>query len=225
MTSKRPHACEPGRRRRTRPGQAISADSHHVAGGFGSGHALSLAICRVWDLLWVSDSTGSGGVPEAYVRRIEADLGVAVRVHDAWKPSLAAKTVLTTLRGANGGVLFSAGSGKANLPELVREAEVIVVSGNPVDSPTAGHPWDCDCSLGFDPNPRCGVVTSCGPERWAQYEMNLEATFDETFALRDGRRDARGARRRLLRRVLRTRACPAAAQRVGPRRRRPPVGG
>ena len=71
-------------------------------------------------------------MPEAYVRRIEADLGVAVRVHDAWKPSLAAKTVLTTLRGANGGVLFSAGSGKANLPELVREAEVIVVSGNPL---------------------------------------------------------------------------------------------
>jgi hypothetical protein len=143
-------------------------------------------------------------VPEAYARRIEADLGVAVRVHDARTSSLAAKTVLTALRGANGGVLFSAGSGKANLPELVREAEVIVVSGNPVDSPTAAHPWDCDCSLGFDPNPRCGVVTSCGPERWAQYETNLEAIFDqifdEIFALRDGRRDARNARRRLLRR-------------------------
>jgi hypothetical protein len=135
VTSKRPQARERGRRRRRRPGDAIRADSHHVAGGFGSGHAgaLALAICRVWDLLWVSDSTGSGGVPEAYARRIEADLRVAVRVHDAWTSSLAAKTVLTILRGANGGVLFSAGSGKANLPELVREAEAIVVSGNLVE--------------------------------------------------------------------------------------------
>jgi hypothetical protein len=73
-----------------RPNHPPERSDVHVAGGFGSGQAgaLALAICRVWDLLWVSDSAGSGGVPEAYARRIEADLGVAVRVHDAWESSL-----------------------------------------------------------------------------------------------------------------------------------------
>ncbi len=62
---------------------------------------------EVWDLLWVSDSTGSGGVPEAYAKRIEAAEGVTVRVRDGWTGNLQASSVLNTLRGTNGGVLSS----------------------------------------------------------------------------------------------------------------------
>ncbi len=142
---------------------------------------------EAWDLLWVSPSTGSGGVPEAYARRIEADLGVSVRVHDAWTMNLSARTVLKTLRGMNDGILMSSGSGEVNLPELVRDAEVIVVQGSPTDSPTASHPWDYHCPDYVGPNPVCGSNTSCGPETWVQYEADLVAIFDEIFRIRGGR--------------------------------------
>jgi|BarGraNGADG00212_1021973.scaffolds.fasta_scaffold40555_1 hypothetical protein len=58
----------------------------------------------------------------------------------------------------------------------------------PITSPAASAPATPEPSLlGFDPNPRCGVVTSRGPETWARYEADLEAIFDEIFALGDGR--------------------------------------
>ena len=142
---------------------------------------------EAWDVLWVSGSNGSGGVPDAYGRRIEADLGVPVRVHSGWTGGLTAKTVLETLRGRNGGVLASWGSGDLDLPELVRDAEVIVVQGSPTDSPTAGHPWDYHCPEYVGPNPACGSNTACGPETWVQYEADLIAIFDEIFRIRGGR--------------------------------------
>ena len=140
-----------------------------------------------WDLVWISDSTGSGGVPEAYARRIEADLGVRVRVHDAWTPLLSARNVLEKLRGKDGGILGSAGSGRVDLPALLREAEVVVVHGNAEQSPTTGHPWDWNCSPYFEESPACGTNTACGPETWEQYEADLRAIFDEIFRIREGR--------------------------------------
>lgn len=140
-----------------------------------------------WDLLWVSDSSGSGGVPAAYAARIEADLGVPVRVHDAWTGGLTARRVLKVLRGEQGGVLTSWGSGKVNLPELVREAEVIVISGNPGDSRDKSAPDTWNCADHFEPQSACKPTTDCSPEYFAPYVADLEAIFDEIFAIRDGR--------------------------------------
>ncbi len=149
-------------------------------------HAASPAA-EAWDLLWVSDSSGSGGVPQAYADRLGSDLGVTVEVHPAWTGSLTAGTVLRTLRGANDGVLLSSGSGPVDLPELVRDADVIVVSGNPADSPTTGHPQGGSCAISYDPEPACESPTACGPDTWQQYEQDLVAIFDEIFRIRDGR--------------------------------------
>lgn len=140
-----------------------------------------------WDLVWISDSSGSGGVPEAYAARIRADLGVPVRVHDAWTGGLTASTVLYILRGNMNGVLPSWGSGMVNLPDLVRAAEVIVVSGNPADSRDTSKPDTWNCAIDFEPEPDCKPTTDCGPDYFAPYVADLEAIFDEIFTIRGGR--------------------------------------
>ena len=142
------------------------------------------AAAETWDLLWVTDSTGSNGVPAAYARRIEEDLGVSVRVHDGWTGNLSAAAVLHRLRGGEGGVLVSFGSGELNLPELVREAEVIVISGNHLGSVAPGQELEGCPSA---PGQACPEAPSCESEAWAQYEADLIAIFDEVFRLREGR--------------------------------------
>ena len=142
---------------------------------------------EVWDLVYISDSLGSGGVPAAYASLIERDLGVSVEVHDLWTGFLNARNILEKLRGKDGGYLTSSGSGRQSLPDLIREAEVIVVAGHPEGSETPGHPWDWNCAIAYEAAPVCGETTEvCGPETWAQYEADLGAIFDEIFALRDG---------------------------------------
>jgi hypothetical protein len=137
---------------------------------------------EVWDLLWVSDSTGSGGVPEAYAKRIEAAEGVTVRVRNGWTGSLQASSVLNTLRGTNGGMLSSMGSGDFNLPDAVRDAEVIVISGGPGDLANLAA-----CPPRLDAAASCGTAPSCGPDVYAPLEADLGAIFDEVFRLREGR--------------------------------------
>ena len=142
---------------------------------------------EVWDLVVISDSLLSGGVAAEYAARIEQDLGVTVRVHDLWTPDLTARDVLDKLRGKDDGFLTSSGSGRHNLLELIPEAEVIVVIGNPDESGTAENPSDWDCSVGLQADPACEEVKGvCGPETWVQYEADLGAIFEEVFALRGG---------------------------------------
>ena len=139
---------------------------------------------EVWDLLWVSDSTGSGGVPEAYAKRIETAEGVTVRVRNGWTGNLQASSVLNALRGANGGMLSSMGSGEFNLTDAVRDAEVIVISGSPdVQAKLGGSA----CAGRFDPAPSCGATPSCGADAYAPSESDLVAIFDEVFRIREGR--------------------------------------
>lgn len=139
---------------------------------------------EAWDLVWISDSSGSGGIPEAYGQRIEADLGIPVVVHDAWTGGLTARNLLEKLRGKDDGMLGSFGSGPVNLPELVRDAEVIVVSGNPEGSGLADT-WNC--AIYFEEEPACKQTTDCGPAFFEPYVADIEAIFDEIFKIRDGR--------------------------------------
>ena len=140
---------------------------------------------ETWDLLWVSDSTGSGGVPQAYADRIAAERGVCVRVVDAWTADLQARLVLDRLSGDQGGVLHSTMNGDVNLPEAVQDAEVIVISGNAAGSPTKGYDAP-GCPLFFDPL-RCPAAPDCTQPAMAQYEADLGAIFDKVFELRGGR--------------------------------------
>ena len=94
------------------------------------------ATGEAWDLLWISDSTGMGGAQWLYADRIREDVGVEVDVTDGWMPGQDATMILDTLRGRNDGVL-TVYTGTIDLAQEIRDAEVIMVSGNP--GPPAGR--------------------------------------------------------------------------------------
>ena len=119
------------------------------------------------DLVWISDSVG-WGVASFYAEHIRQDLGVTVRVQDRWEGDLAAATVLQRLR-----------TPKHRWIRLIRNAEVIVVSGNPM-------------GLGTGKGGNC-VTTGCrrpityGPRTWRQYIAGLKAIYGRIFEIRNGK--------------------------------------
>jgi hypothetical protein len=193
---------------------------------------------ETWDLLWISDSTGSGGTPWQYADHIRADLGVEVEVTDAWTPGLSAFMELDTLRGRNDGVLLSY-AGEVDLAQAIREAEVIMVSGHPgflAEGRTiARRPTS--------PN-RAASERMRAAETWEQYESDLQGIFDEIFGsgrkpvilrthdwyLPWGRTDKRrlpelcvecSRQHAAIHRAAATRDVPAAGYPRSPSRRRP----
>ena len=144
----------------------------------------SSKVSEVWDLVYISDSTG-WGVADEYAARIEQDLGVQVEVHDLWGGALPALTILDALRGKpHTWVSYTSEKHVDPLP-YIEMAEVIVVYGNWWGSQTKENPWVWSC-YEEEPYPACRETTSCGPETFAQYEANLAAIFEEIFVIRDG---------------------------------------
>ena len=119
------------------------------------------------DLVWISDSVG-WGVAGFYARHIREDLGVAVRVQDRWEAGLPAAVVLERLR-----------TPKHRWIRLIRNAEVIFVSGNPQGLST-GKGGNC-------------VTTGCqrpityGPRTWRPYIAALKAIYRRIFEIRGGK--------------------------------------
>lgn len=120
------------------------------------------------DLLYISDSSG-WGVARSYARLIRHNLGAVVRVHDQWKPDLAAATILKRLR-------------KPSDPwvRLIRNAEVIVVYGNPVGLGIKAVQSGA-CVDGSTPPP------AIGPRTWQPYVATLKAIYKRIFAIRKGK--------------------------------------
>ena len=109
----------------------------------------------MWDLVYVSDSTG-WGVANKYAARIETDLGVRIEVHDLWGGGLPLLNVLESLRGERS--LRTWLSGTVDLVPFIEDAEIIVVFGNPNRSKTPDHPFDMNCALSLGGNPACRSV-------------------------------------------------------------------
>ncbi|HSC48724.1 MAG TPA: hypothetical protein VLD16_00565 [Gaiellaceae bacterium] len=130
-------------------------------------HALSARdprlLARTLDLVWISDSVGLYTAPH-YAFRIRRDLGVRVRVHDEWESGLPASIVLARLRQPS-----------HHWVRLIRNAEVIVVSGNP-----SGLVGD-DCVT------RIGPPVDTRPQVWTKYAITLKAIYKRIFAIRKGR--------------------------------------
>jgi hypothetical protein len=127
---------------------------------------LSLAE---WDVVWISDSTGFNAA-EVYASLIEEDLGVTVRLHDVAMGGLPARRVLQALRGDEDvvGLMLN------QLPDLIREAEVVVFYANPAES-DAGD-WNCVGPVFY--------VNDCSPEAFDQYRADLDEIYESIFALR-----------------------------------------
>lgn len=128
-------------------------------------NADGLSTRRTLDLVWISDSVGLYVAPVYgyYVRR---DLGVNVRVHDEWESGLTAKEVLFRLRRPS-----------HRWVRLIRQAEVIFVSGNAYGLVTARGG---DCVGNLEP------PIDTRPQVYAKYVVTLKAIYKRIFAIRHG---------------------------------------
>ncbi len=152
-----------------------------------------------WDLLVISDPTNYL-VAKYYAELIKADQHVEVTVHDCQIDDMSFRTALDLLREDAPAQQGASCEGK--WADLVREAEVIVVHGNPRDSKPADGSWASPESMflcvdgGFidksaDPSAlaaqQASITRSCAPETFATYKADLGSLFDKIFSLRDGR--------------------------------------
>lgn len=122
-----------------------------------------------WDVVWISDNTGYYAARE-YAKLIEDEFGVTVRLHDVVVRDLTARQVLAALRGDS----TVTQSRLKRLPELVRHAEVVVLSANPLESgaPTAS----CSAYPYF--------VTNGSRQTWDQYRDELDRVYQMILGLR-----------------------------------------
>jgi hypothetical protein len=126
-----------------------------------------------WDLVFFSDSSG-WGVADLYAAYLEEDLGVTVEVHDLATSDLSAGSVLAALREGRNPY-----SPSVDVVALVREAEVVVVFGNPLESRSESHPWDWNCVSSTAPYAR-----ECAPETFDTYRAHMGAIYEEILRLR-----------------------------------------
>jgi hypothetical protein len=156
---------------------------------------------KEWDLLIISDST-NWGVGQYYAKLIEADMNVKVNLHDCWVGSLSIGSVLNTLQ-SGGSIYPYLGDKSCQRPwvDLVKDAEVMVLYGNPLDSNPPDGSWDipensASCVMGgyegknllpgFETY-KGKMLKSCAPETWAKYKADLGAVIDEIDKIREGR--------------------------------------
>lgn len=124
------------------------------------------------DLVYISDSSG-WAVARFYARHLRQERGVTVRVHDQWTAGLPAGTILERLRTPGDTWI-----------RLVRNAEAIVVYGNPTGlGIKTVERGDCLCLAGTG----CRAPIALGPQTWRPYVATLKAIYKRIFELREGK--------------------------------------
>ena len=129
--------------------------------------APTLAVEGPWDLVFFSDSSG-WGIAELWANRISEELGVDVRVHDQATGSLAATALLSRLD-----------SNDSTLRDLVAEAEIVVINGNPRGSGATDDVEACVSVTGPAP-------TAYSAADFAPYREVLGQLYDRVAELRAG---------------------------------------
>lgn len=135
----------------------------------GASAPTSAATRQPLDLVYISDSSG-WSVASFYARHIRQDLGVAVRVHDQWEGGLPAAVILERLRDPGHSWI-----------DLIRNAEVIVVYGNPIGLGIKV----VEREVCHDGSTRPPAVV--GPRTWRPYVTTLKAIYKQIFAIRKGK--------------------------------------
>jgi hypothetical protein len=121
-----------------------------------------------WDLLYIQDSHGFG-VANGYAEGIERALGAEVNVHNKAIGDLSAVTVLERIRG--------------DWSSLVRDAEIIVLFGNPRGSGTTTDIEICISGSTAEREPPMHY----SEEDWQPYQAVLEEVYTEIWKIREGR--------------------------------------
>jgi hypothetical protein len=126
-----------------------------------------------WHLVVIGDSS-LWGLAKVLEAQIEADVGVKVVYNDSTVGGLSAGMVLQALQ-----------TGESPQPKLavlqaaLRDAEVVVMFVNPMDSIDPEKPLDLEpCFFHF------GAAESCDPESFEEYTADLKASWAEILELR-----------------------------------------
>jgi len=156
---------------------------------------------KEWDLLIISDST-NWGVGQYYAKLIEADMNVKVSLHDCWVGGLSIGRTLNTLQSGESIQSYVADQSCLRpWADLVKEAEVMVLYGDPVDSDPPDGSWNIpedpnSCVMGgyegwylypgFETY-KDNMLKACAPEKWTTYKADMGAVIDEIYKIREGR--------------------------------------
>lgn len=127
-----------------------------------------------WQIVVIGDSS-LWGLGEALASQIETDMGVRVALEDFALPSLSAGSVRAVLESGE-----SSNFRLEKLPAAVKEAEMVVMFTNPVDSVDPAKPLELAGCFG------CNAPQACEPEAFAQYQADLTAIWTNILALRAG---------------------------------------
>ena len=127
-----------------------------------------------WQLVVIGDSS-LWGLGEAYASQIERDLAVKVTLEDFALPSLSAGSVLGALQTGK-----SPNMRLEKLPAALKEAEVVVLFVNPVDSVDPNKPLDFGGCFG------CSAPQACEAEAWEKYSADMSAIWAKIIELRAG---------------------------------------
>lgn len=156
---------------------------------------------KEWDLLIISDSS-NWGVGKYYSQMIEDDMNVKVNLHDCWVGGLSIGAALKALQ--SGGSLkpyISDPYCERPWADIIKEAEVMVLYGNPIDSLPSDGSWEipeshlkCESGDYIGEKQRTGFETykknmlkSCAPATFATYKTHIGTFLDEIDRIREGR--------------------------------------
>lgn len=116
---------------------------------------------------------------KVYAENISEDLGIKINVMDKWIGGLPVGLVLKALKSkdTNSYTLD-------HLEEYIKEAEIIVFHGNPLQSVSKDHPGEWNC--GQKDIVGC-YVNSCGMETFDVYIQHLKEVFGIIYKLRAGK--------------------------------------
>jgi hypothetical protein len=128
----------------------------------------------VWQLVIISDSS-LWGVGEPLAERIERDTGVKVEYVDYAIGSLTAGEVLGALQTGK-----SPNMSLEKLPDVLKDAEAVIVFLNPRDSNNAEHPLDMEQCFEYR------VPRNCDPKSMKRWISDLNAIWGEIIKLRAG---------------------------------------
>jgi hypothetical protein len=129
----------------------------------------------IWHLVIIGDSS-LWELGDAFAAQIKKDAGVEVVLEDYALPSLSAGEVLKALQTGKSTRYFKL----QRLPASLRDAEVVVMFVNPVDSIDPEKPLNLDgCFFSRAPE-------TCDSESFEKWTADLQAIWAEIFRLREG---------------------------------------
>jgi hypothetical protein len=135
---------------------------------------LNLTALDKWDVVIIGDST-LWGIGEALAQKIETEYGMAVDLHDFAFGNLTARQALEAIRTSEPSNPNAAMHG---WPEILREAEYVVLNPSTAESISAVTPGDWECF--YPPY----YVDECSLASFEAFQADLRQIVLEILALR-----------------------------------------